>query len=147
MPSYTFVPLNIFRTYLLRFVAYFYVTYLHKKQERHRQLLGKVPCNVELTVPNEVLAHRNRQLHVNIDFTAGLLLVVVTRNVGIESNRVREPTEIPFTDKLQVLRLALDELERSERLQIWRILILETAAIVARVLIRICGVVETLFVR
>ena len=115
--------------------------------ERHRQLLGKVPCNVELTVPNEVLAHRNRQLHVNIDFTAGLLLVVVTRNVGIESNRVREPTEIPFTDKLQVLRLALDELERSERLQIWRILILETAAIVARVLIRICGVVETLFVR
>ena len=76
-----------------------------------------------------------------------MLLVVVTRNVGIESNRVREPTEIPFTDKLQVLRLALDELERSERLQIWRILILETAAIVARVLIRICGVVETLFVR
>ena len=116
--------------------------------KRHVQRLGEVPRQSELAVPQEILAHRHRQLHVNASLVARLLLVVIARNVAVEAYRCRQPVEFPVFYEFQVLVLALHQLaERLKRLRIWHPVILETPPVVIRVLIHVVGVGVMLLVK
>ena len=75
------------------------------------------------------------------------LLIVVSRHVGAEIDVLGQPVEFPIFQELGVLLLALQPLERLERLEIGRIVVLEAAAIVACVFKLIVRVDVSLLVR
>ena len=99
-----------------------------------------------MAVPEESLAHRHRQLHIDVSLGASLLLVVIAGNVGVERNVGGEVVEAPVFEEFCALFLALDAGKRLERLHVGGVGVLETAAVVAGVFIHVIGVGEALLV-
>ena len=91
--------------------------------EVHVEVLREVPAQREIAVPQELLAEGQRQsasaatAHRDGLHVALLQLVVVAEDVGVEGDALRQPVESESLEDVVVFRLALDVLERLERLE------------------------------
>ena len=81
--------------------------------EVHVQILRQVPTQREVTVPEELLTERQRQLRTaEVLHVAFLQFVVVARDIGVECHVLRQPVQSEALQNLIPLRLRLDILER-----------------------------------
>lgn len=97
--------------------------------EVHVQILGQVPANLELSVPEELLAEGERQLVVLGRLHVALLqLVVVARNLGVEAHALRQPVEAEALQNIPVFGFRLDLLERLEGLVVGRPVVVHRSA-------------------
>ena len=117
--------------------------------KRHVERLGEVPCQRELAIPQEILAHSHWQIHIHVGLVAGLLFIIRAVDAGDETKLLWEPVEFPFAQELQVLALALwiQALKWLEWFKRWSIIILETATIVVGVFILVIGVFVVTLIR
>ena len=84
------------------------------------QVLGEVPAHGELSVPEELLAERERQLRVLCRLHVALLqLVVVARHLGVERHILRQPVQSESLQYVEPLAAVLYLLERLPRLVDW----------------------------
>ena len=81
------------------------------------QVLGEVPAHGELSVPEELLAERERQLRVLCRLHVALLqFVVVARHLGVERHILRQPVQSESLQYVEPLAAVLYLLERLPRL-------------------------------
>ena len=92
----------------------------------------KIPSNVELPVPQEILAHLNRKLEIH---AACLLLVIITRNIGVERQRIEHPSEPPVLEELHTFPFTFELRERFPILDHRTIGILEGTTVIVGVFI------------
>ena len=96
--------------------------------EIHVQVLGKVPAQREVTVPQERLSPRYRQLRATeVIHVAFLQFVVVTMNLSIERHILRQVVDAESLRECHPLRFRLRVLERLPRLIDRRIGVIERA--------------------
>ena len=104
--------------------------------EVHVQVLRQVPTQLELTVPQELLAERQRQVGVLCILQVALLqLIVVTRHLRVKRDGLRQIVEAQRLGELHPLRLALRVLEGLPGLKHGRIAVVHRASPLIVVLI------------
>ena len=115
--------------------------------KRRRERFCETPRQCKLTVPEEVPADRYRQFDTQSRLVAGLLLIVVPRDVGAEGQVRRQPPQLPFIEELHALVLIIDEVrEGLEGLDVGSPTILHRAAVVVGILIDVVRIVQVLLV-
>ena len=96
--------------------------------ESHVQILGEVPAQREVTVPQELLTERQGQIRIlGILEVALLQLTIHTHHLGIERDILGQIVEAKCLGEVHPLGLALGILERFPGLEDWRIGIVERA--------------------
>ena len=108
------------------------------------QVLGEVPSDVELAVPQEVFAHRHGELEHDIVLRAHLLLEVVARHVGEELDAIGKPLDFQIFEEFEVLVLGFEPTQGLETANHGRVGVLERAAVVVGVLVFDAGLLTSL---
>ena len=115
--------------------------------ERRGERLDGTPRNRELSVPKEVLAHCHGQFDIDAGLVARLLLIVVSRHVGVEGDVGGQPSYLVFAEEFHVLVLLADHARKGlERLDVGCPAVLEAATVVVGVLVDVVRVVEVLLI-
>ena len=101
--------------FVYRRVRFFYLG-MGSTVEVHVEVLGQIPSYRELTVPQELLAERKRQLVALGAFHIALLqLIIVAHHLRIESDVLRQPVKSEILNQVVPFALALNHLlERFE---------------------------------
>ena len=85
--------------------------------ERGTQVLGEIPSYGELTVPQELLTERERQLGAGRRLEVALLhLIVVAQYLAVEGDALRQVVETESLREGEPLALPLHVAERLESL-------------------------------